>query len=49
MKRGRYRAPQTIAVEELRIECMFPVDEMTEEEHVRFVDSNSRDLSMPSH
>jgi hypothetical protein len=41
--------PQRSAAEELRLECMFPADKMTEEEHVRFVVSNSRDLSMLSH
>jgi transcriptional regulator with XRE-family HTH domain len=33
--------PQTIAAEELRIECMFPADELTEREHSRFVLENS--------
>lgn len=32
---------QTIAAEELRLECMFPADEITEEAHVRFVLANS--------
>lgn len=35
--------PQTIAAEELRLECMFPADETTEAEHVRFVLANSRE------
>jgi transcriptional regulator with XRE-family HTH domain len=29
--------PQTIAAEELRIECMYPVDDLTEEAHARLV------------
>lgn len=29
--------PQTIAAEELRLECLFPADEATEEGHVRFL------------
>jgi transcriptional regulator with XRE-family HTH domain len=41
--------PQTIAAEELRIECMFPADEATEREHVRFVAENSRDHSSLPH
>jgi transcriptional regulator with XRE-family HTH domain len=32
--------PQTIAAEELRIECLFPADQQTEDAHVRFVDEN---------
>jgi hypothetical protein len=43
------RDTPTIAAEGLRRECMFPADEMTEEEHVRFAVSNSRDLSMLPH
>jgi transcriptional regulator with XRE-family HTH domain len=34
--------PQTIAAEELRLECMFPADEATEDEHGRFVLANAR-------
>jgi hypothetical protein len=34
--------PQTIAAEELRLECMFPADEATEQEHAGFVLANSR-------
>jgi hypothetical protein len=34
--------PQTIAAEELRLECMFPADASTEEEHERFVLANSQ-------
>jgi transcriptional regulator with XRE-family HTH domain len=30
-------APQTIAAEELRIECMYPADDATEQAHARFV------------
>jgi transcriptional regulator with XRE-family HTH domain len=41
--------PQTIAAEELRLECMFPADEATEREHARFVLENSRDPAGPSH
>jgi transcriptional regulator with XRE-family HTH domain len=33
--------PQTIAAEELRIECMFPADDDTEEEHARFIRANA--------
>src|SRR5713101_4398566 len=29
--------PQTIAAQELRIECMFPADEMTEAEHLKMI------------
>jgi hypothetical protein len=31
--------PQTIAAQELRIECMFPADEATEANHVRMIGS----------
>ena len=34
--------PQTIAAEELRIECMYPADDLTEEAHVRFVEEGGR-------
>ncbi|MHC4043811.1 helix-turn-helix domain-containing protein [Bradyrhizobium sp. 23AC] len=34
--------PQTVTAEELRLECMFPVDEQTEAEHGRFVRAHSR-------
>lgn len=41
--------PQTIAAEDLRLECMFPADETTEAEHARFVLENSPDRSaLPS-
>ncbi len=33
--------PQTIAAEELRIECMYPADDLTEEAHTRFVRDGS--------
>jgi transcriptional regulator with XRE-family HTH domain len=33
--------PQTIAAEELRIECMYPADDATEELHARFVGDSS--------
>jgi transcriptional regulator with XRE-family HTH domain len=33
--------PQTVAAEELRIECMYPSDDLTEEAHVRFVRDHS--------
>jgi hypothetical protein len=29
--------PQTIAAQELRIECMFPVDDATEADHGRMI------------
>ncbi len=32
-------APQSIGAEELRLECMFPADEMTEQEHARFINA----------
>ena len=32
--------PQTVSAEELRIECLFPADEVTEAEHVRFIAEN---------
>jgi transcriptional regulator with XRE-family HTH domain len=35
--------PQTVAAEELRLECMFPADEATEAAHARFVLDNSGD------
>jgi hypothetical protein len=35
--------PQSVGAEELRLECMFPADETTEEEHERFVRTNRRD------
>ena len=37
--------PQAIAAEELRIECMFPADETTEEEHNPFLLENSNNMS----
>jgi len=37
--------PQTIAAEELRLECMFPADEATESGHGRFVQAHSTRLS----
>ena len=33
--------PQTVAAQELRLECMFPADEQTEAVHVRFVQENA--------
>jgi transcriptional regulator with XRE-family HTH domain len=33
--------PQTVAAEELRLECMFPADDATESKHGRFVQANS--------
>ena len=33
--------PQTIAAQELRIECMFPADEMTEAEHLKMIGASS--------
>ncbi|HLZ66809.1 MAG TPA: helix-turn-helix transcriptional regulator [Aliidongia sp.] len=35
--------PQTVAAEELRLECMFPADDRTEQEHERFVRENADD------
>lgn len=29
--------PTTVAAQELRLECMFPADDMTEQQHVAFV------------
>jgi hypothetical protein len=29
--------PQTVAAQELRIECMFPADEATEQDHVQMM------------
>jgi transcriptional regulator with XRE-family HTH domain len=37
--------PQTIAAEEMRLECMFPADDATEAAHSRFVLANSPDRS----
>jgi transcriptional regulator with XRE-family HTH domain len=34
-------APQTIAAQELRIECMFPADERTEAEHLKMIGAPS--------
>jgi hypothetical protein len=31
--------PQTIAAQELRLECMYPVDKETEMEHVKLIKS----------
>ena len=43
--------PQTIAAQELRIESMFPADEMTEAEHLKMVAANAaksaREQSLP--
>lgn len=33
--------PQTVAAEELRLECMFPADDSTESAHGRFIQANS--------
>jgi hypothetical protein len=33
--------PQTVAAEELRLECMFPADDSTESAHDRFIQANS--------
>ena len=33
--------PQTVAAEELRLECLFPADEATEEAHARFLGENA--------
>jgi len=33
--------PQTIAAQELRIECMFPADERTEAEHLKMIGASS--------
>lgn len=33
--------PTTIAAQELRLECMFPVDETTEQQHLMFVNSTT--------
>jgi transcriptional regulator with XRE-family HTH domain len=41
--------PQATAAEELRIECLFPADDVTEEEHVRFVLDNAADASPSQH
>jgi transcriptional regulator with XRE-family HTH domain len=41
--------PQMIAAEELRLECMFPADEFTEEMHGRFVLANCRAGSSAQH
>jgi hypothetical protein len=41
--------PQTIAAEELRLECMFPADEFTEDMHSRFVLMNSKAGSSAQH
>jgi len=34
--------PQTLAAEELRLECMYPADEATEAEHADFVRANAK-------
>jgi transcriptional regulator with XRE-family HTH domain len=39
--------PQTVAAQELRLECMFPADEQTEAVHVRFVQENADGRSAP--
>jgi len=31
--------PRTIAAQELRLECMYPVDKVTEMEHVKLIKS----------
>jgi transcriptional regulator with XRE-family HTH domain len=41
--------PQATAAEELRIECLFPADELTEEEHSRFVLDIAADGSSSQH
>jgi len=41
--------PQAIAAEELRIESMFPADEVTEEEHTPFILANSANGSSTQH
>ena len=33
--------PQTVAAEEIRIECMYAADDLTEEAHARFVNDHS--------
>lgn len=35
--------PQTIAAQELRIECMFPADEATEDQHLALLGGDTRD------
>jgi hypothetical protein len=37
--------PQTIAAEELRIECMYPADDLTEAAHARLVREHSASLA----
>ena len=32
--------PQTVAAEELRVECMYPADDRTEAIHARFVEGS---------
>jgi len=41
--------PQAIATQEMRIECMFPADDETEIQHVRFVEENSRSAATTQH
>ena len=41
--------PQTTAAEELRIECLFPADDLTEQEHIRFVPDGAADGSSSQH
>jgi len=41
--------PQTIAAEELRVECLFPADPATEAAHERFMHANSADPSTRQH
>jgi hypothetical protein len=33
--------PQTVTAEELRLECMFPADDLTETGHSRFIAAHS--------
>lgn len=40
--------PQTVAAEELRLECMFPADDATEAEHARFVLENAPEADAAS-
>ena len=37
--------PQTLAAEELRIECLFPADEPTEEAHIQFMLANAAPIA----
>ena len=41
--------PQTVAAEEMRLECLFPADQETEARHARFVAAHSRPPAATQH